>query len=158
MGADTPRQLQQSGRLAILRAYNAPEAPQTAKNDNSGHLCARTKNRHKKATVKPETVKGKYSQSGTETTTATERPQPETVKRSECSTVSTLPETETRAVCGSEPPRKCKPPARPWLNIASHQPGPSEPNFDRAGTSYTGERASLYVYVCETLHRDKSTL
>ena len=72
--------------------------------------------------MKPETVsdsetvqrtkdRNQYSQSGTET--SRKETEPETVTQSELFTVSTLPETETRAVCGSEPPRKCKPPTRP---------------------------------------------
>ena len=126
MGADTPRQLQQSGRLAILRAYNAPEAPQTAKNDNSGHLCARTKNRPKKATVKPETVKGKYSQSGTETETSqtetgTETSREETEQHPDRAgdrqrvlhSFHIAGDRDRATMYGSEPPRECKSPARP---------------------------------------------
>ena len=117
-------------------APNAPEATQRPESDNSGHLCARTKKRLKTANMKPETVNDSETvqrttprpserQEETETATSTanqgrrpaeKRPsdtQTETVKRSEFFTVSTLPETETRAVYGSEPSQVSKPPAWP---------------------------------------------
>ena len=150
-------------------------------------MCARTQNSLKRATVKPETVSESETStadgdrdherprpsSHSRTETSREETEPETVTQSELFTVSTLPETETRAA--TDRSRYCSV-ATTYTAIAEYCQssawtvraefyGFSEPIHRRKSVlirvrvrdptqgqehliaqPYTGQRATIYVY------------